>query len=79
MVQIYTTEILLSYLYDEVCNSVKEEIQLLIDTDHLMRQRLVDLMERLDVMKHIPLKSPSESVINYIKKYAAHTVNNPCD
>ncbi|QES90137.1 hypothetical protein [Rhizosphaericola mali] len=79
MVQIYSTEILLSYLYDEVCNSVKEEIQHLLNTDHLLRQRLIDLMEKLDLMKHIPLKSPSESVVNYVKKYAARSVNNPCD
>jgi hypothetical protein len=79
MVQIYSTEILLSYLYGEVCNSVKEEIQHLMESDHLMRQKLMDLIEKLDVMKRIPLKSPSESVVNYIKKYAASTVNNPCD
>lgn len=69
----FTTENLLSYLYNELTTKEQTQIKKALDKSWVLREKLQVLKESKQRMNKIELKNPSAKSVEYILQYAQKT------
>lgn len=66
----FTTEDLLVFMYNEMNPNQAAEIELALQTDWALKQKYQVLREAQEKLSQIPLRSPRQTTVNNIRKYA---------
>jgi hypothetical protein len=73
----FTTEDLLSFLYDEISIEKKKEIEDALQTDWALSQKYLVLKEARAKLSKIKLASPRTKTIAAIMQYAEESIHLP--
>jgi len=71
----FTTEDLLSFLYDEISTEEKKEIEAALQTDWALSQKFQVLKEAHNKLRNIKLASPRTKTIAAIMQYAEESIH----
>ncbi|MFT4203791.1 MAG: hypothetical protein QM610_07735 [Chitinophagaceae bacterium] len=76
MEKLYTKEFMLAFLYNELPFSQKRKFILHLRKDPVLRRVFYDFKEAVDNIKSLKAIKPSETLLYYIRKYAAQQLDS---